>query len=169
MNININTLLSDRVALALLLLAACNVQAQTATKPCIDLKNEAQVQEKYTDAQGKPATRLVAPGKVIPGNEIVYTITASNVCDKPVNAVVINNAVPEHMTYVMSSAVGTGTDITYSIDGKSFAKLEALSVKSAEGVTHTPNAEDIESIRWLYSTAINPGQSGFVRFRAMVK
>jgi uncharacterized repeat protein (TIGR01451 family) len=166
---NIKTMLSHRVALSLLLLAALNAHAQTATKPCIDLKNEAQVQEKYTDAQGKPATRLVAPGKVIPGNEIVYTITATNVCDKPVNAVVINNAVPEHMTYVMNSAMGVGTDITYSIDGKSFARLETLSVKNAEGVTHTPNAEDIKSIHWLYSTAINPGQSGFVRFRATVK
>ena len=171
MNVNTKTLFSHRVALSLLLLTAFNVrvQAQTATKPCIDLKNEAQVQEKYTDAQGKPATRLVAPGKVIPGNEIVYTITATNVCDKPVNAVVINNAVPEHMTYVTNSAMGVGTDITYSIDGKSFAKLEALSVKNAEGATHTPNAEDIKSIRWLYGTAINPGQSGFVRFRATVK
>jgi uncharacterized repeat protein (TIGR01451 family) len=171
--VNTKKLLTHRrVALSLLLLAALNVHAQVTTattKPCIELKNEAQVQEHYTDAQGKQASRLVAPGKVIPGNEIVYTITAANVCDKPVNAVVINNAVPEHMSYVMNSAMGVGTDISYSIDGKNFAKLEALSIKNAEGVAHAPNGEDIKSIRWVYATAINPGQSGFVRFRATVK
>lgn len=167
---SIKTLLSHRrVALSLLLLAALNVQAQTAAKPCIELKNEVQMEQEYTDAQGKKATQLVAPGKIVPGNEVIYTITAKNVCDKPASAVVINNPVPEHMSYVMNSAMGVGTDITYSVDGKSFAKLDALSVKSADGTSHTPHADDIKSIRWVYSTTINPGQSGFVRFRATVK
>jgi uncharacterized repeat protein (TIGR01451 family) len=170
---NTKTLLPHRVALSLWLLVAFNAsaqaQTQTATKPCIELKNEAQVQENYTDAQGKQASRLVAPGKVIPGNEIVYTITATNVCDKPASGVVINNAVPAHMTYVMNSAMGVGTDISYSLDSKSFAPLNALSVKGSDGIAHAPNGSDINSIRWVYSTAINPGQTGFVRFRATVK
>lgn len=150
-----------------LLCSAFNAQAQ-APKPCIELKSEAQMEQAYTDAQGKPATRLVALGKVVPGNEVVYTITAKNVCDKPAGNVVINNPVPEHMNYVMSSAMGVGTDITYSLDGKSFAKLEALSVKNADGSTRAPRADEIKNIRWVYSAAINAGQSGFVRFRATV-
>ncbi len=171
---SINKLLSHRrVALSLLLLAALTVQtgaqAQTAAKPCIELKNEAQMEQTYTDAQGKQATRLAALGKVVPGNEVVYTITAKNVCDKPATNVVVNNPVPEHMTYVMNSAMGVGADITYSLDGKSFAKLDALTIKNADGTTRTPRADDIKSIRWVYSTAINAGQSGFVRFRATVK
>lgn len=156
------------VVLSLLLLAAINAQAQTA-KPCIELKNEAQMEQEYSNAEGKKTTQLVAPGKVVPGNEVIYTITAKNVCDKPANAVVIDNPVPEHMIYVMNSAMGVGTDISYSVDGKSFAKLDALSVKSADGTSHSPHADDVKSIRWVYSTAINPGQSGFVRFRATVK
>ena len=167
-----NLLSHRRVALSLLLLAALTVQtaaqAQTA-KPCIELKNEVQMEQEYTDAQGKKATQLVAPGKIVPGNEVIYTITAKNICDKPASAVVINNPVPEHMTYVMNSAMGVGTDITYSVDGKSFAKLDALNVKSADGTSHAPQADDVKSIRWVYSTTINPGQSGFVRFRATVK
>lgn len=166
---NIKTLLSQRCALALLLLAAFNAQAQTPAKPCIELKNEVQMEQAYTDAQGKQATQLVAPGKVVPGNEVIYTITAKNVCDKPASAVVINNPVPEHMTYVMNSAMGVGTDMTFSVDGKSFAKLDSLSVKNADGSTRTPHADDIKSIRWIYSTPINAGQSGFVRFRARVQ
>jgi uncharacterized repeat protein (TIGR01451 family) len=158
-----------RIALLpLSLLAAMNVQAQAA-KNCIELKNDAQLEQQVTDAQGNKTTKLVAPGKVLPGNEVIYTITASNVCDKAATNVVINNAVPEHMTYVMNSAMGVGTDMVFSLDGTSFAKLEALTVKNADGSTRAARAEDIKAIRWTYSTAINPGQSGFVRFRATVK
>ncbi len=152
-----------------LVLGALSTHAQTptqATKPCIELKNDVQMEQQYADAQGKPATRLVAPGKVVPGNEVIYTVTATNVCTQPVGNVVVNNPVPEHMTYVMNSAMGTGTDITYSLDGKSFAKLEALSVRNADGSSRAPHADEIKSIRWTYNTPINAGQTGFVRFRA---
>lgn len=165
---NIKLMLSHRcVALSLLLLSALNVHA--ADKPCIELKNDVQMEQAYTDAQGKQATRLVAPGKIVPGNEVVYTITATNVCDKPATNVVVNNPVPAHMNYVMNSAMGVGTDITYSVDGKSFAKLDALSVKNADGSSRAVHADEIKNIRWVYTTAINPGQSGFVRFRATVQ
>ena len=162
------TLSSRRVALSLLLLSAMNVHAQ-APKPCIELKNEVQIEQEFTDAQGNKTKRLVAPGKIVPGNEVIYTITAKNVCDKPADKVVINNPVPEHMNYVMNSAMGVGTDISYSLDGKSFAKLDALTVKNADGSARTVRADDIKSLRWVYSAPINPGQSGFVRFRATVQ
>lgn len=153
--------------LTLLVFTSLNVHAQAA-KNCIELKNEVQMEQEVTDAQGKKTTQLVAPGKVVPGNEVIYTITASNVCDKPATNVVINNPVPEHMTYVMNSAMGIGTDMTFSLDGKSFAKLDTLTAKNADGSTRAIRAEDIKNIRWVYNTAINPGQSGFVRFRARV-
>lgn len=156
------------LALPLLLLYAFNAHAQS-TKPCIELKNEVQMEQDYTDAQGRKATHLVSPGKVVPGNEVIYTITATNACDQPVANVVINNPVPEYMSYVANSAMGTGTDITYSLDGKSFARLDALTVRNADGSTRAPRADEVKSIRWVYSAAINPGQSGFVRFRATVK
>jgi uncharacterized repeat protein (TIGR01451 family) len=149
------------------LFAALNLHAEAA-KNCIELKNDAQMEQQVTDAQGNKTTKLVAPGKVLPGSEVIYTITASNVCDKPATNVVINNPVPEHMTYVMNSAMGVGTDMLFSLDGKSFATLDALTVKNADGSSHAARAEEIKAIRWTYTTAINPGQSGFVRFRAKV-
>lgn len=166
-----STLMNRKQLLPLLLLAALNAHAQTQGpgKNCIELKNDVQMEQQITDAQGNKSTRLVPPSKIVPGNEVVYTVTASNVCDKPVNNVVINNPVPDHMTYVMNSAMGVGTDITFTTDGKSFSKLDALSTKNADGSARGARADDIKAIRWVYNTAINPGQSGFVRFRAQVK
>ncbi len=157
------------ILLSSMLIGAIDVHAQAVDKPCVELKSEVQVEQPYTDAQGKKTTRLVAPDKVIPGSQVIYIITAKNVCDKPASNVVVNNPMPEHMSYVANSASGTGTDITYSLDNKTFARLDALTVKNPDGSNRVPHAEEIMGIRWVFTTPINAGQTGAVRFRATVK
>jgi uncharacterized repeat protein (TIGR01451 family) len=152
---------------AAMLFASLTVFAQD--KACVTLKNEAQVEQDYVDAQGKPAKRLVAPGKVVPGNEIVWTITATNTCAKPADKVVIENAVPEHMTYVADSATGSGTTITYSLNGRDFAKQGELTVRDADGKTRPARVEEIKSIRWIVNTAIAPNATTAARYRAKVQ
>jgi uncharacterized repeat protein (TIGR01451 family) len=143
--------------------------AHAQEKACVVLKTEGQKQESVTDAQGKPATRLASLGKVLPGDEIVWTITATNTCDKPAEKVVVNNNVPEHMVYVADSAFGTGTDIAFSLNGTDFKKANELVVRDADGKTRPARAEDIKSIRWTYSSAFTANAVGFVRYRAKVK
>jgi uncharacterized repeat protein (TIGR01451 family) len=140
-----------------------------AQQACVSLKTEAQKEETYTDAQGKQQKRVVPPGKVVPGDEIIWTITATNSCDQPAEKVVVNNNVPEHMTYVADSAMGPGTDIVYSLDGKAFAKASDLKVREADGTTRTARADEIKSIRWTLGVAIAPKSMAFVRYRAKVK
>ena len=89
--------------------------------------------------QGQKVKRLVPAGKVVPGNEVVWTITAVNVCKTPTDNVVVANPVPEQMTYVANSAMGTGTDIAYSLDGKEFKNAAELQVRAADG-THARRA-----------------------------
>ena len=160
---------STRYALLpLLVLGACNAQADGVSKSCIELKNDAQMEQQYVDDKGQKATRLVPPAKVIPGNEVIYTITAKNNCNKSIDNVVINNPVPEHTVYVANSATGVGTDITYSLNGKDYLKPDAL-VKEADGKSHAASAADISGIRWIYSSVFQPSATGFVRFRAIVQ
>jgi uncharacterized repeat protein (TIGR01451 family) len=137
-------------------------------KNCVTLKTEAHMEQDYTDAQGKPAKRLVAPGKVVPGNEIIWTITATNTCDKPAEKAVIENAVPEHMTYIADSAMGPGTDITYSLNGREFKKASELSVSEA-GKSRPARPDEIKSIRWVVGVPIAPKSMAYVRYRAKVK
>lgn len=147
----------------------CVSQASHAQeKGCISLKTEAQMEESYTDAQGKPAKRLVSPTKTIPGNEIIWTITANNVCNKPAEKVVFENAIPEHMTYIADSAMGPGTDITYSLNGKDFVKAADLKVREADGKTRAARADEIKSIRWVLGAAMAPNSMSFARYRAKV-
>ena len=95
--------------------------AQTAERGCIELKTVAEIQETYVDERGNAATRLVPAAKVVPGDEVIWTIVANNVCTTPAGDVAITNPVPQHMRYVGSSAFGPGANIEFSLDGSTFA------------------------------------------------
>ena len=156
------------LVLPLLFGAASAAHAQGPSGNCIELRNEVQMEQEVTDANGQKSVRLVPPAKVVPGNHVVYTITAHNLCQKPVDKVVVNNPVPEHLHYVADSASGPGTEISYSVDGRVFAKPGALMIKDADGSVRAPRGEEIRGIRWVLTGALAPGQSSSVRFRAAV-
>jgi uncharacterized repeat protein (TIGR01451 family) len=157
--------------LLMITMLSASLSAYAQDKACVTLKTEAQVEQDYTDAQGKPAKRLVAPGKIIPGNEILWTITATNTCAKPADKVVVENAVPEHMTYVADSAMATGAGaaITYSLNGREFVKQSELTVREADGTTRAARADEIKAIRWIMGTAIAPNATAAARYRAKVQ
>ena len=146
----------------------CASSAFAQQQACVALKTDAQKEETYTDAQGKQSKRAVPPGKVVPGDEIIWTITATNSCDKPAEKVVVDNNVPEHMVYVADSAMGQGTDIVFSLNGRDFAKAADLKVTEG-GTTRAARADEIKSIRWTLGVAIAPKSIAFVRYRAKVK
>ena len=149
-----------------LLLASAMTHAQE--QGCIELSTVAEIEQHYQDEQGRPATRLVPADKVVPGNEVVWTITAKNVCDTPAEDIVIANAVPEHMSYVASSAMGVGTRIAFSLDGERFSPAGELQVKEAEGVARLARADEYRAIRWHYTSPFPKDATAFVRYRATV-
>jgi uncharacterized repeat protein (TIGR01451 family) len=142
--------------------------AHAEDKGCIELKTTAETEQEYVNDQGQKATRLAPLGKVVPGDQVIWTITAKNICNKPADHIVIDNAVPEHMKFVADSAVGAGTVITYSVDGKQFGPATALSVKDANG-THTATQEEFRHLRWTYQAPFAAGATAFVRYRAVIE
>jgi uncharacterized repeat protein (TIGR01451 family) len=144
------------------------MNAMAADKACVELKTSAETEREVVE-QGQTVRRLVPAGKVVPGDEIVWTITATNVCPAAMDNVVIANPVPEHMTYVASSAMGTGTDIEYSLDGQEFNGALDLQVRTDDGTLRTARAFEYRAIRWTYKNAFAPGATAFVRYRALVK
>lgn len=141
--------------------------ASAMAQNCIELATTAQSEQQYVNEQGQEAKRLVPLEKPVPGSEVVWTITAKNVCDKAVENVAIANPVPEHMTYVANSAMGVGTDITFSIDGKTFQAPAALTV-SESGAQRVAKPQEYRAVRWTYKAAFAPGSTAFVRYRARV-
>ena len=116
--------------------------------------------------------KKVAPAqKMVPGDEVLYTVTYTNKTAKPAEKIAVTNPVPRHTRYKDGSAAGEGADITYSVDGgKSFATPDKLTVaikdKSGKDIVRPASAAEYTHIRWLLKQNVAPGQSGSVRFRA---
>ena len=161
-----NTLTSFRfTAVCTLLLASFAAMAQE--KDCVSLKTESQVERDVVDAQGKTSKQLAPPGKIVPGNEIVWVITAHNKCAKPAEKVTINNSVPAQMTYVANSAAGKDATITYSLDGRDYAKQIELVVREADGKSRAARADEIKALRWVIAS-IAPNTTATARYTAKV-
>jgi uncharacterized repeat protein (TIGR01451 family) len=150
-------------------IVACSVSSQAFAQGsgCIALKSVAEVEEATVNAKGEKSTRLVPLTKVVPGVEVTWTITANNICKAPSENVAINDAVPEHMTYVANSAFGPGSDVEFSVDGKAFAAADLLTVVE-NGATRKARPDEYKHIRWNFKNSFAPGAQGFGRFRAVL-
>jgi len=152
------------------LLTLCATQAIAQDKGCILLKTVAEIEQITTDARGEQSTQLVPVEKIVPGNEVIYTVSATNICDQAAEHVVIDNPVPEHMIYVANSAIGPGTEVTFAIDGGfNFGKPEALKVASPDGSERKAEPADYTNIRWVMRNPLKPGDVAFARFRAVLE
>ena len=72
---------------------------------------------------------LVPADRVVPGDEVFYTLEIRNTGSQPLPAPTVDFAVPEHMRYVANSAVGAGAEVSFSVDGgRTFDRPENLMV-----------------------------------------
>jgi uncharacterized repeat protein (TIGR01451 family) len=142
-------------------------QALAQGEGCIVLKSIAEVEQVTVNAKGEKSTKLVPLAKVVPGVEVTWTISANNICKLPSEKVSINDAVPEHMTYVANSAFGPGSDVEFSVDGKTFAAADQLTVVE-NGATRKARPDEYKHIRWNFKNSFAPGAQGFGRYRAIL-
>jgi len=136
----------------------------------ITLQAIAQQEVKVVAEDGTETTKIIPAEKVVPGDEVIYTITARNNSDKPVESVVIHDPIPVHMTYVAGSAKSEGSVLTFSVDGgKSFDHPDKLQVIDESGAAKKAEAKDYTDIRWTLVSAIPPSGEKSVSFRALLK
>lgn len=136
----------------------------------IQLETVAEIEVTDTSPQGEIVTLRKPASNVVPGTEVIYTITAHNTGAEDASSIVITNPVPEHTVYIKGSAFGSGTDISFSVDGgNSFNKPEKLTIKDAKGNTRPATAEDYTHIRWVLQFALKPGQKAPVWYRVRIK
>ena len=160
--------------LTLLLPLLASAQAPTAAAPphqggCIELTTVVEQEQSVTAADGSVTKKFQPAGHIVPGSEVVYTTTARNLCKKPAEKLVIEQPVPEHMVFVADSAIGGGTQITLSTDGREFHAPGELTVRNADGSARPAGADDVRAVRWVLSGALAPQDSLSVRYRASVR
>lgn len=166
----IRSLLVPLAVAAATLAASAHAQAPAGG---VQLVNVAQ-KEIEVDEGGQRVRRLVEPGKMIPGDAVVYTISYTNKGARAAERVVVTNPVPQHTRMRAGSAEGAGTEITYSVDGgKTFAAPDKLTVTvrdaSGKSATRPAVAADFTHVRWALKDPLAAGASGFVRFRTVIQ
>ena len=120
----------------------------------------------------KVVTRVPAK-EVEPGQVLIFTLKYSNKGDENATNVVVDNPIPNETVYVVGSASGVGSDITFSINnGKDFKKPTLLTyeVKGPDGkkIKKKASPEQYTNVRWVIST-VPPGKDGEVSFKTRVK
>ena len=125
-----------------------------------------QMEEVSVGDDGERQTRLVAADTVVPGDVVIYTTTVENISDESAANVVVNNPVPEHLSYVAGSAFAPGMVIEFSVDGgATYAPAEDLTVDE-DGQTRAATADDFTHIRFVMQGELAAGAQGIARFRA---
>jgi uncharacterized repeat protein (TIGR01451 family) len=148
--------------------AIIGLQSLSAADP-ISIKAIAEVQQP-SQAHGREGTKLIPADRVVSGDTIFYTLEVRNTAPSAVARPVVTYAVPEHTIYMPDSAVGPGTEVTYSVDaGRSFDAPESLRVRETGGEVRAATAADYTHIRWQLKNALKANSVAFVRFRARVK
>lgn len=126
--------------------------------------------EQTSEEQGGVATKLIPADRVVSGDKVIYTLEVRNTAQTSVRHPVVIFPVPQHMTYSADSAVGPGTEVSYSVDGgRSFDAPENLKIQEPGGQLRAANAADFTHIRWQLKNALKGNSVAFVRFRAQVK
>ncbi|MCB1615505.1 MAG: DUF11 domain-containing protein [Pseudomonadales bacterium] len=140
----------------------------------LTLSNIAEIEVTEVNDQGEEIVKRVPADLVVPGTEVIYTITANNEGDMEAANVVIANPVPEHTVYIggsaSSSAMGKSTRIVFSVDGGStFDVPENLEIMDEDGTVRLASAEEYTHVQWAFDFAIPPGAKVDVSFRVLLK
>ncbi len=153
--------------LALPALAAADDSLDGGT---IELSSTAEIETHETLADGTQVTRRLLATKVIPGDEVIFTLQYRNYGQEPAEDVFITNPIPKHMEFQSADTPPAGARVTYSIDnGRSFGELAALRVPATNGSDRPALASDCTHIRWTFDEPLQPGATGSVAYTALLQ
>ena len=121
-------------------------------------------------AAKEPGGRMQPADRLVPGDQVVYTLEIRNTSTMSRPPPSVDYPVPEHVRYVADSAVGAGAEVTFSVDGgHTYARPENLFVTGADGRKRPATVDDYTHIRWQLKHILKGNSVAFARFLAVVK
>lgn len=162
-----NTGIQKFFGLTALLAFSLGSQAFAQSAGCVVVKSTAHVEQEVVNEKGEKSTKLVPLTTAVPGTQVIYTTTANNNCKQPVEKVAISNFVPAHMTYVANSSVSPGAEVSYSVDGKTFASGDQLTIQE-NGAARPARSDEYKHFRWVFKGTLAPGTQAAASFRAVL-
>jgi uncharacterized repeat protein (TIGR01451 family) len=153
---------------ALVLPVASDATADTGD--ALELRVVAEVEVEVADEQGEPTITRIEAAKVVPGDEVIYTISCVNVGGERADNVLITNPIPDHMLYVRDTAESDGTTVLFSVDGgRTYGAPGDLVVDDGAGGTRAAIESDYTHIRWTFADPLAPDEVREVAYRAILE
>jgi len=136
----------------------------------VELTAEALTEIQTTNAAGEEVISLVKAEKVVPGDEVIYTIHFVNRGAEPAEDVVITNPIPQHMVFTNVELTPRGATVEISADGGAeYGQPGRITVADAGGGARPANVSDFTHVRWTFQESLEPGAEGSVSFRALLQ
>jgi uncharacterized repeat protein (TIGR01451 family) len=157
------------MSVALCIFGVASGASGQATSRALVTKVIAEV-ETIAMQDGRQVVKLVPATRVVPGDQVVYTLEIRNTGSTALHDPTVTNPVPAHMAYVAESATGPGAEVNYSVDGgRTFDRPENLRVTDEDGHVHQAKDKDYTHIQWKLKNTLKSNSVAFARFRAIVK
>ncbi len=154
-------MLAPGLAWAAMLMATQPVTAQ----PALRLDTQMFVERISTDLNGRPRRTLASADRVGRGDRLVVIVNWRNESGQPVRDFAITRPVPR----------GTRPDLNdpamqVSVDGGGrWGRLDQLWLPTPLGGERRAVAEDVTHIRWRLPDAVQPGRTGRLSYRAVMR
>jgi uncharacterized repeat protein (TIGR01451 family) len=151
--------------------------AQTAKQESpVQLKLAAERQSIIAAASGGGTWKpLPANTSLRPGETIRYVVTASNISDRTIKKLVVNQPVPKGSVYVLGSATlptVEGAAVDYSIDGgKTYSEKPTIRVKLESGEIVTRPAPDslYTNVRWSFGDNFSAKTVAYASYQVRIR
>jgi uncharacterized repeat protein (TIGR01451 family) len=128
----------------------------------------AEVREEVKLPQGTTLVRYQPATAITQGQTVFYTLRLRNISPAPVRDATAVQKIPSNTIYVLGSASGPATDITFSTDGgQTFGSDSQLRITPPPvGAVRRPQAREYTHIRWRLHHPLAPGATALARFQA---
>ncbi len=151
-----------------LLLATASAWAQEPAG--IELRATAEIEVAAEQPDGTVVVSRKEAVKVVPGDEVVYTMHYRNLAADEAQDVVITNPIPEHMHLMRTGGLPPELVLSFSVDGGgSFGALADLEVLGEDGRPRPATAADCTHLRWSFQRPLAPGEAGQVDYVAQLQ
>ncbi len=129
------------------------------------LQAMAEVEIVQENPDGTRAVLRVPAETVVPGDEVIYTLTYDNQGAEPADDIFITNPIPEHMEFRRAAANPAGLETVFSVDGGHvFGPLSDLTVSDSAGQIRQATPQDCTHIQWQFHRSLAPGETGQVSY-----
>lgn len=154
-----------RVA-TLALIAAGFIALPANAATCFEVVGRVMMERVSVNASGQRIAKMTPVAAAAPGDQLVLQFDYWNVQPYTANTMVLTNPVPDQLVYVSSDTPGE----TVSVDGgRSYGKLEELTVTDAAGLSRPAQNDDVTHVRWVLNQDIPSGSGGQLAFRAVMR